>query len=74
MTNWHASYFHPKPAEYPSALLPHQEAMIEENNRYVLAGAGANLNPLCMSLHGGRPCVYSARSGRNSCGRRHSVA
>ena len=73
MTNWHTSYFHPKPAEYPSALLPHQEEWIRVNQSYIDAGSSEDMRELCSSFHGkDDPCRYVARPGRMSCGRANS--
>lgn len=46
-------------------------SLIAVNDGYVRAGAGRNILPLCMGVHGDEPCRHTARPGRQTCGRKH---
>lgn len=40
-------------------------AMIARNDRYIAAGSGLHLRPLCFNIMFGQPCVYDAAACPN---------
>lgn len=56
------------PVDFAGRPSPTMSELIRENDRYVRAGSGKNLEPLCLGvLASGRLCAKIARKGRNFC-------